>query len=244
MRNIKRYAYFNDPSCHIGPVEVIKNLFCGSMTESLTMAADPVRVDVLIPLDSLDAEIWNLGFRGEVLYCPITDFGILPSDILNDLVSKILGRLNSNKKIGLFCLGGHGRTGYVASVVLGKLGYEDPIQFLRSKYCRGAVESNIQIQHIAEVLEKPELTKRYCFQDEFEGLGRFCDFGFDSYGAYGFEADYFSAELPKSATCGDCARRIAGTCQKYKAFVEEDELACCEFAERIPGNRFKYPRDN
>jgi len=123
--NEKRHkkTYFSEPSCHIGPVEVIENLFCGSEYEALTMAV-PIQVDTLIPLNSLDAAIWDLGFRGEILYYPIKDYGSLPNDVLDDLISKILDRLSSGKKVGLFCMGGHGRTGYVASVVLGKLGYE------------------------------------------------------------------------------------------------------------------------
>lgn len=152
--------------CHVGPVEVIKNLFCGSVDEAFDMASAQIRVDTLVPLHSLDASIWSLGFRGEILYYPIEDYGTLPEDILNELVSKIIDRLGHGKKIGLCCLGGHGRTGYVASVVLGKLGYEDPIGYLRSNYCRCAVESVAQIQHIAKVLEKPELVQVYGAKNE------------------------------------------------------------------------------
>lgn len=144
--------------CHEGPVEVTSNLFCGSAEESLTMAS---RLDTLIPLNDLDAKIWDSGFRGEILYYPIKDFGILPNDVLDDLVTKILFRLNANKKVGLFCLGGHGRTGYIASIVLGRRGHEDPIQFLRSNYCINAVESSEQVRHIADVLGKPELAEKY-----------------------------------------------------------------------------------
>jgi len=160
----------NAPPCHTGPIEVIENLFCGSQYEALVMASARVRVDTLIPLHILDADIWKTGFRGEILYYPIEDYKVLPDDVLDDLVSKILDRLNRNKKVGLFCQGGHGRTGYVASVVLGKMGYDDPIQFLRSKYCRNAVETSAQVRHIAGVLEKPKLAQKYAVQDKLSLL--------------------------------------------------------------------------
>lgn len=110
------------------------------------------------------------------MYYPIPDYEVLPTDVLNRLVSKILCRLKYGKKIGLFCFGGHGRTGYVASVVLGKLGYEDPIGFLRQHYCKRAVESSAQILHIAEVLGKPKLAENYTVQNNLKYL---CDMRFD-----------------------------------------------------------------
>jgi hypothetical protein len=143
------------------------------------MVTAPIQVDTLIPLNSMDAVLWDKGFRGEVLYCPIEDYGVLPDDVLDGLTGRILDRISDGKKVGIYCMGGHGRTGYVASVVLGKLGYEDPIKTLRSVYCPNAVESDAQIQHIADVLDKPELAEAYCAQHEF--------YGFD-----GELADYFS----------------------------------------------------
>lgn len=77
----------------------------------------------------------------------------------------------------MFCLGSHGRTGYVASVVLGKLGYEDPIGCLRKKYCRRTVESDAQINHIAQLLNRPELFDEYALQDMRSGLYDCFDFG-------------------------------------------------------------------
>jgi hypothetical protein len=199
------------------------------MDESITMAAAPIQADTLVPLHDLGADIWKTGFRGEILYCPIKDYGVLPDDVLDDLVSKIIYRLNCGQKAGLFCQGGHGRTGYVASIVLGKLGYEDPIQFLRSNYCRNAVESDIQVQHIAEVLEKPELAQKYAVQDIF---GDFDDYWFDFYSRYdlGFNAFATRSEI---SVCGKCARYIAGKCQKFNVFVDKDDWACDEFSERL-----------
>lgn len=209
-------------SCHSGPVEVIPNLFCGSLQESAQMVSPPVLVDVLVPLDSLDPKIWGLGFRGEILYFPIEDYWILPDEVLADLVSKIIDRLNSGKKVGLFCLGGHGRTGYVASAVLGKLGYEDPIGFLRKKYCRRAVESDAQINHIAQFLNRPKLFDEYALQNMYRGL----------YDCFGFDLEPF-VKTDSSPICGSCTRFQEGICWQYEAFVSGDQGACDAFSERL-----------
>jgi len=201
---VNRNPFVSAPSCHFGPVEVIKNLFCGSEDEALAMASAPIRVDTLIPLYSLDAAIWDTGFRGEVLYYPIKDYETLPNDVLDSLVLKILDRLDGNKKVGVFCMGGHGRTGYVAAAVLGKRGYKDPIGFLRANYCRQAVESDEQIRHISDFLGKPELAESYEENHELicrsalEALERF---GMDSYGRRDFGSDC-------PATCPVCGSTL------------------------------------
>ena len=227
-------TFFRSPPCHTGPTEVIQNLYCGNEDEALDMAEPPIKVDTLIPLNSLNAKIWDREFRGEILYCPIEDYGTLPSDVLDDLVLKILDRLNRGLKVGLFCFGGHGRTGYVASVVLGKLGYNDPIHYLRTHYCREAVESSRQIQHIAEVLGKPELVQKY---KAAHGMivrldNILCDYD------YRFDVDQCClpdtlSETEDLNTCGECVNFNAGYCRVYEGFLfQEDTPACDDFTER------------
>ena len=106
-------------------------------------------VDVLVPLDSLTGNVWDTGFRGEILYCPIPDFGVLPDDVLERLVSDITERLDAGKRMGMFCIGGHGRTGYVAACVLKRRSVENPIAYLHRHYCQNAVESDEQREAIA-----------------------------------------------------------------------------------------------
>lgn len=145
--------------CHVGPIEIIPGLFLGNAREALAMPARGVTM--LVPLDHLDGAVWETGFRGEIAYCPIEDYGVLPGDVLDQIVNMILSRLREGKKVGLFCMGGHGRTGYLASVVLGRMGYADPIGFLRRHYCAGAVESAAQARHIASVLGRAEFSEEY-----------------------------------------------------------------------------------
>lgn len=220
MKNKKGFKWNHLP-CHNGPIEVIPDLFCGSLEESMRMVSPPFLVDVLVPLDSLNAKIWQAGFRGEILYYPIEDYGVLPDEVLTVLTSKILDRLKSGKRVGIFCLGGHGRTGYVVSVVLGKLGYEDPIGFLRKHYCEKAIESSEQIRHIAEVLDKPELVSEYVAKGLYSGF----------YDHFGFDPASFveTTELP---VCKNCARFHEGVCRAYWSLVDEDEPACELFEER------------
>lgn len=216
--------------CHTGPVEVTKNLFCGSEKEALVMAVPPIQVDILAPLNDLDAKVWDLGFRGEILYCPIRDFGKLPDDVLEPFLSRILDRLSSNKKVGLFCVGGHGRTGYIASIVLGRLGYQDPIGFLREHYCKEAVESNEQVQHIVAVLGRPELAEKY---KRTYGGGN----GFMAYRHFGFDHEYFSwfsaMETAEAHICDECTYFGSCGCRIYADyFVREYDPACTGFIEK------------
>lgn len=143
------------PPCHEGPIEIIPNLLIGSYTERKDMIL--LGVDVLVPLDFLDGDVWSMGFRGEILYYPIEDYGILPIDVATTLVGKIRAYLAEGKRVGLFCIGGHGRTGYVAALVLGAIGYEDPIAHLRTEYCKKAIETQEQIKGIATFLGDPSL---------------------------------------------------------------------------------------
>lgn len=152
-------------ACHAGPVEIIPNLFLATIYEANDLPA--LGVTTLVPLDSLFGNIWKTGFRGEILYYPISDYDVLPDDVLKTLVAAIVTRLNSGVKVGLFCMGGHGRTGYIAAIVLGLLGYDDPIGFIREHYCCLAIETNEQVEHIADVLDKPELYDLYVDRSDY-----------------------------------------------------------------------------
>ncbi len=132
--------------------EVIPGLILGGLLDLEDMLK--LHPDVLVPLDRLPGIVWDMGFRGEILYCPIVDYSILPDDVLDRLVEDILTRLEAGKRIAVFCIGGHGRTGYVASCVLAKLGYEEPVRFVRKNYSQYAVESLPQYEAIMRFVER------------------------------------------------------------------------------------------
>ena len=123
-------------------VEIVPGLILGGLRDMPAILKE--KPDVLIPLDRLPGSVWESGFRGEILYYPVTDMGVLPDDVLDELVDAILARLRVGKRVAVFCAGGHGRTGYVAACVLHRLGKENPITFLRRNYSPSAVETDAQ----------------------------------------------------------------------------------------------------
>lgn len=175
--------------CHNGPVEVYPNLYLGSLAESSQMAEF---CDILVPLAECYGTIWDKGFRGEIWYYPIRDYSVLPDDVAEQAVSRIVSALENKKKVGIFCLGGHGRTGYIACLVLGALDYADPIRYVRENYCKLAVESNEQIKQIAEKCEAPWLYDEYK-EDEWgtSGLNAWLEAHQGGYNAYDYGYNYY-----------------------------------------------------
>lgn len=175
--------------CHNGPVEVYPNLYLGSLAESSQMAEF---CDILVPLAECYGSIWDKGFRGEIWYYPIRDYSVLPSDVADQAVTKIVSALENKKKVGIFCLGGHGRTGYLACLVLGALDYADPIRYVRENYCKLAVESNSQIKQIAEKCDAPWLYDEYK-EDEWgtTGLNAWLEAHQGGYNAYDYGYNYY-----------------------------------------------------
>lgn len=131
-------------------------LGAGRQLETLLEVAEPT---VLVPLASLDGDIWVTGWRGEILYYPVEDFGVLPADVLQACVDDVSYRVAVGHRVAVFCMGGHGRTGYVGACLVGALApeVEDPIAHLRRVYCAEAVESQEQVDAVADFLGRPDL---------------------------------------------------------------------------------------
>ena len=127
--------------------EIIPRFMIGGLNELDFMLR--WKPDVLVPLDRLPGNVWETGFRGEILYFPVTDFGILPRDVLEKLVTAIVERLCAGKRVAMFCVNGHGRTGYAAACVLFRFGKtKDPVTFLRQNYSLAAVETDEQEREV------------------------------------------------------------------------------------------------
>lgn len=145
--------------CHKGFTQIYPNLYVGKESD---IDSEFIKdIDILIPLNSLTSSVWKWGWRGEIKYVPTSDFGTLPKDIERSLVDYIVDHIKGGAKIAIFCVGGHGRTGYITSLVLGSLGIDDPIKFLRTKYCKHSVESYNQVKAISEFLNKPNFLEDY-----------------------------------------------------------------------------------
>jgi len=133
--------------------EIIPNFFIGSKNTILNLLTSQ-SIDILIPLDSLTSEIWDLDYQGEIQYFPIEDYGVLPINVEKRLVSMIVDSLICEKKVALFCISGNGRTGYIASLVISAM-YEVThkhgiIGWLRENHNEEAVESEEQIERVAQ----------------------------------------------------------------------------------------------
>lgn len=145
----------------------IKQRKCHTLTEvtkGLLLAEEYRDVDmikagatVLVPLlSSLPKHVWGLGFKGRIHAIPIPNGGVLPIDVLERSVDEIISLIEAGEKVGIYCYGGHGRTGYMAAAVLGKMYPDlDPIAFLRKVYCKNAVETKEQIQQLRSFLSLP-----------------------------------------------------------------------------------------
>lgn len=171
--------------------EIYPNFYLCNINQVKQMVRE-YGVDVLVPLDHVDGYIWDL-FDGEIHYWPIEDMDVLPTNILNRAVKDIITCLKKGKKVGMFCIGGHGRTGYLAACVLGKLNISDPIQHIHDKYCNKAIEVYIQYKHISEYLNNPDLLKHYV-PDEYDMLYGLYGFGLPRYTMddWGFQAHFNS----------------------------------------------------
>ena len=148
--------------------EIIPGLMIGNVNDVEKMVS--WGADALVPLAFMYANVWNTSFRGEVLYYPIEDFGVLPDDVLCDLVDKVCIRLDEGKKVGLFCAGGHGRTGYAAGCILARRGIKDPIGYLRREYSQKAVESEKQAKKIFDfikMIKEEEKAAQYSDETNF-----------------------------------------------------------------------------
>ena len=145
--------------CHIGFCEVYPHLFVGK--ESDLNREILSKIDVLVPLNDLRGRIWDMGYRNEIMYVPISDFSTLPQDVEEMYVEKITNLVKDGKNVAIFCLGGHGRTGYIASLVLYNLGYKNPIHHLKTVYCDKVIESYDQLDAVAMYCDNEDLLELY-----------------------------------------------------------------------------------
>lgn len=88
---------------------------------------------------------WRPDWRNE--YLNWADFGIPENlDICFTQISSAVDRVKNGERVEVGCLGGHGRTGTVLSIMRVILGdhYFNAIKAVRSQYCKRAIESNLQ----------------------------------------------------------------------------------------------------
>lgn len=140
------FVSFLRKDCH-DITEIYPNIFLGE-EDRWEKGLKKLNIDIAVPLSRMDGDVWDSGWRGDIFYVPITDYGVLPEEILIDKATELIGYVASGKSVAIFCMGGHGRTGYFTSAVLWLLGVHDPVQLIRDNYCKKAVESMKQIRQL------------------------------------------------------------------------------------------------
>ena len=145
----------------VGPYTVLAGGTSYLQPEDLSQA------DILVPLTDR-IPVGEFGSFYEILAAPMRDFGGVPPGWETFLKEEVVPLLVGGEKILAFCVGGHGRTGtFLASLIaLIETSEEtpDPIEAVRARHCRQAVETRAQAEAIFALRGEP-LPEKY--QREF-----------------------------------------------------------------------------
>lgn len=97
------------------------------------------------------------------LRLPIRDYGTpenLDRKFWLALKNDILTLMKQGEKVVVFCQGGHGRTGMVAAILCHLMNPtavgNDPVGWVREKYCEECVETAKQHEYVHRILKLPE----------------------------------------------------------------------------------------
>jgi hypothetical protein len=154
-----RFCYHNgaDP-VQVGPYQI----HLGGL--QYLKAEDLESFDVLVRLDR-QISIPG-GARGcqQVLEAFINDYQPPPVDYRKFLEEVLIPELAAGKKVLVFCIGSHGRTGTVLASLIALLepDVRDPIKMARSRHCHKAVETYDQAKFVFDLRrqEVPEIWHR------------------------------------------------------------------------------------
>lgn len=121
-------------------------LYGGSARAPKVLDADVYVVLQAGDLIGRQSDPWEKTIRHEVYY-HIQDMDA-PTNVarFKKLVTWVCTQLQDGKRVHVGCIGGHGRTGTVLSAIVAELlGEKDAIQYVRTHYCKKAVESKVQV---------------------------------------------------------------------------------------------------
>jgi protein-tyrosine phosphatase len=122
----------------VGPYEVFAS--------GLLHHPDFENFDVLVPLDH---QFCYNGNR-EVIMAIIPDYHPPGPDFAGILSERVIPELEAGKRVLIFCLGSHGRTGTVIAGLIAMLEPEvdDPIEAVRKRHCGKSVETREQAEWV------------------------------------------------------------------------------------------------
>ena len=142
-----------------GYTQIYDRIFLSSYKNSYEMAKAE-QPDILVPLYLMNDEIYRI-WNGQVIYIPVVDYDVLPLEVADDKTDVLVKLYKSGKSMGIFCYAGMGRTGYIAAIILGKLGIEDPFEYIWKNYSDSAIQTSGQFNQVTELLERPDLHSKY-----------------------------------------------------------------------------------
>jgi hypothetical protein len=119
---------------------------------------DLAKFDYVIPLEPKIPTKMGVVQKWKLLGCPWKDFGSPPEGFREFLEEMVIPLLAKKKKILVYCVGSHGRTGtFIASLIAlleTKEETPDPIKAVRDRHCYKAVETRAQAEFVFALREE------------------------------------------------------------------------------------------
>lgn len=152
------------PPHHGAPVRVGPYTILAGGTRDL-LPDDLEKADELIALTEQLPKL-HFGQTLTTMHAPLKDFGGVPGNWKDFLLQKVIPLLSTGKQVLVYCVGSHGRTGTLLASLIALLeaDTDDPIQAVRDRHCRSAVETLEQAEGIFQLRDKA-VPQRYI--DEF-----------------------------------------------------------------------------
>ena len=140
------------PCCHSHPALPLPGtdhvMFGGSCSAPIVKDAD-----IYIGFDPSmkrtgRAYPWN---KGEEILFRVTDMGVPDNHAeYAKMVFWVGEQITIGRKVHAGCIGGHGRTGMFLAAVVSAFGEKDAINYVRTHYCKRAVESDAQVEFLGK----------------------------------------------------------------------------------------------
>lgn len=131
------------------------------------------QADLLIPLKDAAGPL-EFGKRYSVLAGSLQDYGGVPKH-WRKFLRLVIKELESGKKILAFCAASHGRTGCFLASLIALLESEeetpDPIEAVRERHCRFAVETQSQAEAVFALRGRPLPSKYHSLFHRSEPVG-------------------------------------------------------------------------
>lgn len=147
--------YSSKASCNHKPKEVkVGNFTVWPTKEADVDEAFLEKMDVICPLtDYGSAKTAYNDFCGLIMWVPIKDYGVPGLGRLIANARRIIQFAESGARVGLWCVGSHGRTGMMLATCIGLAEPDvDPIDAVRERHCSHCVETQSQIEAVFQAI--------------------------------------------------------------------------------------------